>query len=237
MRTIKLYKLNADFILFYFAGCQQLRAHLARSQARREYQERRKALLKYIPDVSNSLAIVVGKISEREGSSIQRPMPMETKRILSLFSEGKLDKGVIQNALEKTVHQLEGETIAPTEGDEESLHNATGTSSGSKVAGANSAKDFSLNSFSKDDILHRLEKLKEIVPVETCAEASAAFALRGNQKPIVNNDSMAVEGAVASTPSKVEGESGKLIDLSNSPPPQTGPRWYSLVGIDVKLWC
>mmetsp|Transcript_14145 Transcript_14145/g.21163 ORF Transcript_14145/g.21163 Transcript_14145/m.21163 type:complete len:411 (+) Transcript_14145:1065-2297(+) len=46
--------------------CQQMRMHLAESLARRDVHERRKALLKYIPDISRAVVGVAQKIRDRE---------------------------------------------------------------------------------------------------------------------------------------------------------------------------
>ena len=227
-------------------GCQQLRTHLARSQAKREYQERRKALLKYIPDVSNSLAIVLGKISERKESA---SASAETERIVSLFNEGKLDKNVLHNALEKTVHQLEGESISVIDNDinGELPPNAAGAaeSGGSKMAPPTSTKEFSLKSIREDEILHRLEKLKEIIPAESVVGTMSAFddLLKRNQSKY---SVAAGDNVVTEAPSHSERKNNitltqerivPCIDLSSSPTLQGGPRWYSLPGIDVKIWC
>jgi hypothetical protein len=100
--------------------CQQLRVSLARSLAQKEEAERKKNLVKYIPDISRAVITVLEKMSAKQGhtgtsssssassgSANTLPVSLKRTRIMRDVANGDLDEDVIAQKLTVAVERYE----------------------------------------------------------------------------------------------------------------------------------
>jgi DNA topoisomerase VI B subunit len=91
--------------------CQQLRVSLAQNKARREEQERKKTLEKYIPDVSKSLMTVLEKMDKKRKLGEVLPgshaKGLEVRQLLDSVYAGTLSKQTLSDKLQSAVDHLE----------------------------------------------------------------------------------------------------------------------------------
>ena len=101
--------------------CVQLRVNLARNIARREDHERKKTLVKYIPDISNALMVVLEKMQRRqeeegageveeEGGRGVLGTGTKRTRLMRQVAEGSLAEGDLSDRLNQAVSRLEAES-------------------------------------------------------------------------------------------------------------------------------
>jgi len=107
--------------------CQQLRVTLAKSISMKEEQDRRKNLIKYIPDISRALHIVLTKVSEKKKDkddtlALATPALKETassmnitgikrSRLLKDVTDGILNEDSLVSKLKQAVEKFEEDTM------------------------------------------------------------------------------------------------------------------------------
>ena len=91
--------------------CQQLRVSLAQNKAKKEEQERKKTLEKYIPDVSRSLYTVLEKMETKRKRGEVLPgshaKGQEVRQLLENLQNGSLTSKSISEKLQTAVDHLE----------------------------------------------------------------------------------------------------------------------------------
>jgi DNA topoisomerase VI subunit B len=86
--------------------CQQLRVSLAKSIALREEQERKRTLIKYIPDIARSLATVLNSTAmKRSLSSAEDEIDAKRRRVLEEVAHGNLSEDNIAQRLQRAVEK------------------------------------------------------------------------------------------------------------------------------------
>ena len=100
--------------------CQQLRVNLAKSLAQKEGHERKKTLIKYIPDVTRAVIDVLKKIQAKENgtgaasssssSSSSSSIVGQKRKLLSDLSKGLLSVDTLSNRMHNAVERLEAES-------------------------------------------------------------------------------------------------------------------------------
>jgi len=99
------------------ACCLQLKANLAQKLQRNQELERKKVLVKYIPDISRSLVSVLKKIHERQndvhesGTADARASKSEKRlKTMEAVAAGTLDETGVQTALQRAVDRFEADS-------------------------------------------------------------------------------------------------------------------------------
>ena len=96
--------------------CQQLRVSLAKSIAKKEEQERKKILLKYIPDISRAVLIVLDKMEAKRSagdaaaSSATPSFRQKRSRILGELRDGSISEDLVASKLTQAVEHFDDET-------------------------------------------------------------------------------------------------------------------------------
>ena len=93
--------------------CQQLRVNLAKNIAEKEEKERRKNLVKYIPDITRSLFAVLSKGIQKSNAltmSSSSVLRVKRDRVISLYEENQLNEALIVSKLEAGVEKFDAES-------------------------------------------------------------------------------------------------------------------------------
>ena len=110
--------------------CQQLRVSLAKSIAKREEQERKKILLKYIPDISRAVLIVLDKMESKFDNSSDTiaanatPFRQKRHRVLDEFHDGMITEDIVAQKLTQAVEHFDDETKLRAAAAGESIDNS-----------------------------------------------------------------------------------------------------------------
>jgi len=95
----------------------QLKANLAMKLQRNQEQERKKILVRYIPDISRSLVSVLNKIHERQndvlesGTADARAFKSQNRaKVMADVAAGTLDEKEVQTTLQKAVDRFEADS-------------------------------------------------------------------------------------------------------------------------------
>tara|TARA_A100001015_G_scaffold283202_2_gene348291 strand:- start:239 stop:1771 length:1533 start_codon:yes stop_codon:yes gene_type:complete len=107
--------------------CQQLRVSLAQNKARKEEQERKKTLEKYIPDVSKSLITVLEKMTEKRkiGTiALTHKNPTSMSKILDAVDGDMISAESLKKNLQAGVDKLEQETVLQAAASDASANSA-----------------------------------------------------------------------------------------------------------------
>ncbi len=102
--------------------CLSLKANLAQKLARQTEQERKKLLVKYIPDISRSLYVVLQKIQAKEESGehmdlgkdkaahYTQAQSLKRTKTMASVSDGSLDEKTLFSGLQKAVDKFEADS-------------------------------------------------------------------------------------------------------------------------------
>jgi DNA topoisomerase VI subunit B len=98
--------------------CQQLRVSLALNIKKKEQQERKNTLLKYIPDISHALMVILDKVEDKEYNSNtdkyitsdKGPSGLKRSRLLRDVAEEKLSEFSLSSRLRQSVENFDADT-------------------------------------------------------------------------------------------------------------------------------